>query len=29
MSEAFMEESNVKVPIAPPDTKISFDTIVQ
>ena len=29
MSEAFMEESNVKVPIAPPETKVSFDTIVQ
>jgi hypothetical protein len=29
VSEAFMENSNVKVPIAPPETKVSFDTIVQ
>ena len=29
MSEAFMENSNLKVPIAPPETKVSVDTIVQ
>ncbi|MGC1599185.1 MAG: hypothetical protein WA757_02955 [Candidatus Acidiferrales bacterium] len=29
MSEAFMENSNLKVRIAPPETKVSVDTIVQ
>ena len=29
MSEAFMEDSNLKLPIAPPETKVSVDTIVQ